>query len=259
MAKAEADDSTLKRRARRRLIGAIALVFLAVIILPMVFDAEKKQLDADISIQIPNQDAVVTKGIGSPGSAGTDAASGAAPAPPAAAAGDKAAPNGAEKKVSEKGDGEQRPADAPPAAAKAAAKPEFKSEPKAETTTSGKVEDKSAVKSETKRSAQDLAEEKRAAAILNAKDATAKAEKAMAPAAGAYVVQIGAFVTDEKVQEARDKLSAAGIKTYTEKLDTKDGERTRVRAGPFATKDAADEARDKIKGLGFAGAQAVAR
>ena len=219
MAKAEADDSTLKRRARRRLIGAIALVFLAVIILPMVFDAEKKQLDADISIQIPNQDAVVTKGIGAPGSGGTNAA--------------------------------------PPAAAKAEANPEFKAEPKAETKAPEKAEDKSAVKPEPKRSAKDLAEEQRAAAILNAKDATAKAEKA--PAAGAYAVQIGAFVTGEKVQEARDKLSAAGIKTYTEKLDTKDGERTRVRAGPFATKDAADEARDKIKGLGFAGAQAVAR
>ena len=219
MAKAEADDSTLKRRARRRLIGAIALVFLAVIILPMVFDAEKKQLDADISIQIPNQDAVVTKGIGAPGSGGTNAA--------------------------------------PPAAAKAEANPESRAEPKAETKAPEKAEDKSAVKSEPKRSAKDLAEEQRAAAILNAKDATAKAEKA--PAAGAYAVQIGAFVTGEKVQEARDKLSAAGIKTYTEKLDTKDGERTRVRAGPFATKDAADEARDKIKGLGFAGAQAVAR
>ena len=219
MAKAEADDSTLKRRARRRLIGAIALVFLAVIILPMVFDAEKKQLDADISIQIPNQDAVVTKGIGAPGSGGTNAA--------------------------------------PPAAAKAEANLEFKAELKAETKAPEKAEDKSAVKSEPKRSAKDLAEEQRAAAILNAKDATAKAEKA--PAAGAYAVQIGAFVTGEKVQEARDKLSAAGIKTYTEKLDTKDGERTRVRAGPFATKDAADEARDKIKGLGFAGAQAVAR
>ena len=225
MAKAEADDSTLKRRARRRLIGAIALVFLAVIILPMVFDAEKKQLDADISIQIPNQDAVVTKGIGAPGSGGTNAA--------------------------------------PPVAAKAEAKPEFRSEPKADTKTSEIAEDKSAVKSdaksEAKRSVKDLAEAERAAAILNAKDATAKAEKAMAPAAGAYAVQIGAFVTDEKVQEARDKLSAAGIKTYTEKLDTKDGERTRVRAGPFATKDAADQARDKIKELGFAGAQAVPR
>ena len=221
MAKAEADDSTLKRRARRRLIGAIALVFLAVIILPMVFDAEKKPLDAEISIQIPNQDEVVTKGIGAPGGGGTNAAT--------------------------------------PVAAKAEAKPEFKTEPKADSKTSGIAEDKSAVKSDAKRSVKALAEAERAAAILNAKDATAKAEKAMAPAAGAYAVQIGAFVTDEKVQEARDKLSAAGIKTYTEKLDTKDGERTRVRAGPFATKDAADEARDKIKGLGFAGAQAVAR
>ena len=227
MVKAEADDSTLKRRARRRLIGAIALVFLAVIILPMVFDAEKKPLDADISIQIPNQDAVVTKGIGAGSNAGTSAAPGAAAAPPAAA--------------------------------KAEAKPEFRSEPKAETKTAENAEDKSAVKSEAKRSAKDLAEEQRAAAILNAKDATAKAETVTAAAAGAYAVQIGAFITDEKVQEARDKLSAAGIKTYTEKLDTKNGERTRVRAGPFASKDAADEARDKIKGLGFTGAQAVAR
>ena len=55
------------------------------------------------------------------------------------------------------------------------------------------------------------------------------------------------------------ELSAAGIKTYTEKLDTKDGERTRVRAGPFVAKPAADDARDKIRGLGFAGAQTVAR
>ena len=63
MVTSEAQDSTLKRRARRRLIGAIALVLLAVIVLPMVFDAEKRPLDADISIQIPNQDAVVAKGI----------------------------------------------------------------------------------------------------------------------------------------------------------------------------------------------------
>ena len=61
------------------------------------------------------------------------------------------------------------------------------------------------------------------------------------------------------MQEARDKLSAAGVKTYVEKLDTKDGQRTRVRAGPYAERDAADTVRDKIRGLGFAGAQTVAR
>src|SRR5437762_2523723 len=38
---AEAQDvDTLKRRGRRRLVGAVALVLLAVIVLPMVFDPE---------------------------------------------------------------------------------------------------------------------------------------------------------------------------------------------------------------------------
>ena len=92
---------------------------------------------------------------------------------------------------------------------------------------------------------------------MGAKESAAAPEKSAA--ADGFAVQIGAFATDDKVREARDKLSAAGIKTYTEKLDTKDGERTRVRAGPFAAKPAADEVRDKIRGLGFAGAQTVAR
>jgi DedD protein len=34
------DVNTLKRRGRRRLVGAIALVLAAVIVLPMVFDSE---------------------------------------------------------------------------------------------------------------------------------------------------------------------------------------------------------------------------
>ena len=72
-------------------------------------------------------------------------------------------------------------------------------------------------------------------------------------------MQIGAFAADDKVQEVRDKLSTAGVKTYVEKLDTKDGQRTRIRAGPYAERDAADTARDKIRSLGFAGAQTVAR
>ena len=61
MASEPTDDTQLKRRARRRLIGAIALVLLAVILLPMIFDAEKKPLDHDISIQIPNQGDYVSK------------------------------------------------------------------------------------------------------------------------------------------------------------------------------------------------------
>lgn len=249
MVTSEAQDSTLKRRARRRLIGAIALVLLAVIVLPMVFDAEKRPLDADISIQIPNQDAVVAKGINpAPGTAGAPAV------PGAGKGGSKVDENdGREKKAEDK-----TVADAPKAAPKAETKAGLNTQTKQESKPESKLEPKPAAKVEDQRSAKDRAEEQRAAAILNAKDASAKAEKS-APVTGGFAVQVGAFAADDKVQEARDKLSSAGIKTYTEKLDTKTGERTRVRAGPFASKDAADEARDKIRGLGFAGAQVVAR
>ena len=238
-ADSEDHDSTLKRRARRRLIGAIALALLAVILLPMLFDTEKKPLDADISIQIPNKDAVVTKG---PGAIVIPGAPGAVLSVPPDAKGDL---KGAAQSKAE-------PQAEPKAGLKAESKPEPKTEPKP-----------LAAKPEEKRSAKDLAEEKRAAAILNAQAEAAKATAALsgkaAPADGGFVVQVGAFAATDKVQEARDKLGAAGFKTYTEKLDTKDGERTRVRAGPFAAKEAAEAAREQIKTLGFSGAAVVAR
>jgi len=51
------DAIELKRRARRRLVGAIALVVLVVIALPIVLDREPKPVSQDLSIQIPSQDA----------------------------------------------------------------------------------------------------------------------------------------------------------------------------------------------------------
>ena len=53
---AEAQDvETLKRRGRRRLVGAVALVLAAVIVLPMVFDAEPKRSDVAVSVRIPGE------------------------------------------------------------------------------------------------------------------------------------------------------------------------------------------------------------
>jgi len=45
----------LRRRGRRRLVGAIALVLLAVIVLPMVFDSEPRQGTPAVSVRIPNE------------------------------------------------------------------------------------------------------------------------------------------------------------------------------------------------------------
>lgn len=44
-----------KQRARRRLVGALALVLAAVIVLPMVLDSKPKPATGDIAIEIPNQ------------------------------------------------------------------------------------------------------------------------------------------------------------------------------------------------------------
>lgn len=46
----------LRRRGRRRLVGAIALVLLAVIVLPMVFDAEPRQGTPAVSVRLPSED-----------------------------------------------------------------------------------------------------------------------------------------------------------------------------------------------------------
>src|SRR3990172_5063163 len=55
---AESQDVTLlQRRARRRLVGAIALVVLVVVALPIVLDKEPSPIGQDLVIQIPSQDA----------------------------------------------------------------------------------------------------------------------------------------------------------------------------------------------------------
>ncbi|MGH8722429.1 MAG: hypothetical protein ACREU4_10615, partial [Burkholderiales bacterium] len=48
------DVNTLKRRGRRRLVGSIALVLAAVIVLPWIFDPQPRQ-SAPVSVRIPNE------------------------------------------------------------------------------------------------------------------------------------------------------------------------------------------------------------
>jgi DedD protein len=56
MAKEQQDVDTLKRRGRRRLVGAVALVLLAIILLPMVFDQEPRSPVPPVSVRIPGED-----------------------------------------------------------------------------------------------------------------------------------------------------------------------------------------------------------
>ncbi|HUF80307.1 MAG TPA: SPOR domain-containing protein [Burkholderiales bacterium] len=57
MARAISDEEQqLKRRARRRLIGAIVLVTAIVVALPMVLDSEPRPAGQPVSVQIPSPD-----------------------------------------------------------------------------------------------------------------------------------------------------------------------------------------------------------
>jgi len=83
-------------------------------------------------------------------------------------------------------------------------------------------------------------------AAAQGKEAPAAAKDAAAPR---FVVQVGAYAEEAKVREVRAKLEKAGLKTYTQQADTKEGKRTRVRMGPYTDKAEAEKALAKAKGL----------
>jgi DedD protein len=89
-----------------------------------------------------------------------------------------------------------------------------------------------------------LAEARRAEALLNDM---------------AYYVPLGAFANPDNAKLVRDKATAAGIGSYTEKLKSPQGEQIRVRAGPFASKDAAEKAREVLRSAGLTVGQVAKR
>lgn len=98
--------------------------------------------------------------------------------------------------------------------------------------------------------------EPKAAKTENRGEAKAEARKPDSKPSheGRYVVQVGSFADEGRARDARSKLERAGLKNYTQAVETKDGKRIRVRAGPFSTKAEAERAADKCKKLDLPGA-----
>jgi DedD protein len=64
---------------------------------------------------------------------------------------------------------------------------------------------------------------------------------------------VGAFKDEAKLAQAREKLAAARLSHYTERLKTPSGELTRLRAGPFPNRADADKAAAEVKRAGLDG------
>ncbi|NTV70952.1 MAG: hypothetical protein HGA71_12485 [Azonexaceae bacterium] len=240
----------LKKRARRRLVGAIFFVSVVAVVLPMVMDHEPRQTVQDVEIRIPGQDekpfapkfavAPVEKSAPKPAEA---------PVVPPVAANETVVVDPATKPTARVVEVAKDPKPAEKPVEKPAEKPIAKPE-KAPEKPVAKAPEKAVEKTVEKPKADDA---KRAAAILAGQSAEAK------PVAknGEYLVLIGAFSNEANVKSLKTKLGEQGIKTFSEPLDTPQGKKTRVRAGPFATKEAADKALDKMKRIGISGVVAA--
>ena len=254
----------LRKRAKQRLIGASVLVLMGVVGFPLVFDTEPRPVAGDIPIEIPGKNALKPLVIpASPAPAVTSPRAASATASEKVAAAASLSPREeifSSKPVS-------APAESAPPAIKKEAKPEprpaVKPEPKPAPKPEVKPVAKPAVKAETSPAPKNNAandDGARAIALLNGTQApkaaavakpaaTEETKAAAAETKGRMVVQVGAFADASKADETRRRLEGAGLKTYTQAVDTKDGKRIRVRVGPFASKSEAEKAVNKIRSL----------
>ncbi|HRE14275.1 MAG TPA: SPOR domain-containing protein [Usitatibacteraceae bacterium] len=79
------------------------------------------------------------------------------------------------------------------------------------------------------------------------------AQDKASPRLEGFAVQVGAFREPDKLAQARDKLKAARLSHYTERLASPGGDLTRLRAGPFPTREAAEKAAAEMKRAGLSG------
>jgi DedD protein len=256
-----------KKRARRRLVGAIALALAAAVGLPMLLDSEPKPLAGDIAIQIPPKDKAAPLPVPAEPSAAPAAS---APAEPAPDANRTIKPVAAEDSVDKGEEVLQAPPAAKPAvkqAPKVESKPESKSESKPEHKPERKPESKAEHKLAEKAEKADKPvkpkledkpakqlDDVRALAILEGKapEKAEKAEKAdkadKADASQRVVLQVAALSSQEKAAELQAKLRGAGISSHTEKA----GELIKVKIGPLSREEA-DKVRAKLGRIGLSG------
>ena len=217
----------IRKRARHRLMGSVILVLGAVVGLPLLFDSQPRPVAIDTPIVIPDRNQVapltspsaIVKPAAPSKEVVLDAPDTTVGAPAKSTVANTAALDPNEEVVTKD----------PKIVTKSDVKPDTKPETKPELNPEAKPDTKEAAK---------------AKALLDGKDAPKSAD---APVRS--VVQVGAFADLAKAREVRTKLESAGIKTYTQDVETKDGKRTRVRVGPFATKEEADKAAEKIRKL----------
>jgi DedD protein len=249
----------MRRKARRRLVGAIILALAAAIILPMLLEKEPRPLGDDVSVKIPpvDESKFINKLTGK--STESKALPKADERPDA-----KAAPGKTEPRSEATAPSSSGAAPESAAAKKSAAEAPEHVTPPAKSSPKGDADAASAAtpaqaKTDAKPAAASAgtpgAEEKSATASA----AAAQSASAAAPAkAEGFVVQLAAFADDKGANSLANKLKKSGYAAFVEPVHTSRGTLWRVRVGGYGSKPEADAARAKLKGEGYSGIVAPA-
>jgi DedD protein len=217
------DNLELKKRSRRRLVGAAALTLLAAIVLPMVMEKDPAPPTQDIQVTIPDRDAdsALARPIAGRPSAGSEPPLVVPPEEPTSA--------------------RAVPSEAPAASAAPSTKP-LPPIPLSAPSAAAKPVERATPPSERPAPAAPIGDSARALALLEGKTP---------PAAGveSFVVQVGAFAESSKANSIGSDLKKRGFAAYTEKAGTV----TRVRVGPFRNRDEAEKVAERLRVSGVKG------
>ena len=201
-----------RQKARHRLIGAVFLVTVAVAGLPIIFDSKPKQYNNDIAIQIIQPGSKDEKKVEEPKDAKT--ADSATPSAPVTSTENKDTKDSKESKETKK------------------------EEAKTDKTTPV---------------AKSLDKGEEVLSILESRTpATPAAPNANVNPNGKFIVQIGAFSSEERVKNWQKKLTEQKVSSYIEIKTNKEGVRLHhLRSGPYTDKASAEAAEKKIKYVGL--------
>jgi DedD protein len=207
-------EINFKKRARRRLVGAIALVILMIILLPMVLkDRAANNPQEKITINIQNQKPLNEAKLEQKPS---DFDSSIVPEQPLSQANSQVTPQNSSEAVVIEPD--------PEANVKEDSKAEVKLEPKP-----------ALDRGETKLTNSEKP-------IIEKSDQIQK-----------FYVQIGVFTDPENVKRLQAKLNELGYKSQTESVVSPKGNKIRLKTNTFADRNDASLALEKIKSAGLTG------
>jgi DedD protein len=208
------DNLELKKRSRRRLVGAATLALIAAIVLPMVMDDEPVNPVRDIQVTIPEQ-TVNARPIGS-----------REPIPePVADDSSLVQPEAVRAPEAEQA---ARPVEPAPSTLQPEAVPAPAPKPVPVPPTES----------------QESSEAQRARAILEGRGS----QPVTAPTTQ-FLVQVGAFSDPSKAQQRQVELAARGFKAF---IETSDGV-SRVRLGPFPSRTDAEAMIARLRAASFDG------